>query len=60
MSGVQSHMVAWAHPTLWRDDKWPCCAQPLCRGLAMNVHVVRNPMFWYGHAPRYGAVINGW
>ena len=25
----------------------------------MNVHVVRNPMFWYGHTPRYGAVING-
>lgn len=21
MSGVQSHVVAWAHSTLWRDDK---------------------------------------
>ena len=44
--------------TLWRDDKWLCCAQPLWRGLAMNVHVVRNPTLWHGHTPRYGMVIN--
>ena len=25
----------------------------------MNGDVVRNPMLWYGHTPRYGAVING-
>ena len=34
-------------------------ALSLCRGLEMNVHVVRNPTGWYGHTPYYGVMING-
>ena len=42
----------------WRDDKYPYCVIRLCHSLAINCDVVRNPMLWYGHTPRYGAVIN--
>ena len=43
---------------LWRDDKYPYCMIRLCRGLAINGDVARNPMRWYGHPPRYGVMIN--
>ena len=37
-----------------------CRALSLWRGVVMNSHVKRDPMGWYGHTSRCGAVINGW
>ena len=45
--------------TLWRDDKYPCCLPSLCRGVAMNGDVARNPTWRCGHTPYYGVLING-
>ena len=46
------------NPTRFNAYTSSCRALSLCRGLAMNVHVVRNPTFWYGHTPYYGVMIN--
>ena len=54
----QSHAMAFPHPILWCDDKYPYCVIRLCRGLAMNGDAALNPTLWYGHTPCYGAVIN--